>query len=395
MHRGFKFFLLFALFVTCAVVGWRNGQDLGPYYKVALWLGGGNLDLVYAADAENFRWYYYGPVTLPFLKLLASFSYEGVKVIWLSLHTIFYVLFWVFLYRLYPVLGERRFIVGWIVVWIASINPLHTGFHSQNIQHFLAAMILGAECLTIGSRRGAQFFGGFICALAGAIKVYPLFIALLYLVLKPRTVKVGVLCGFLFSVLFPVLVFGFSDAQMLFFGWVDSLSAWGGIYSLATQPENLSMASSLARWLEPVLSPIMLTVVTQSLFGLIALLFFGFVWRNRRNQDPGFHGQVLALGCVLMIFLNATSRLDYFIFFVPAFASMVQGVRDRMVSRWVVVYGGLALGLIAFTTEFVVGGKALNDLLEGWRVPVLGVVFLVFGCVLGFGARARGVGATS
>jgi len=77
-----------------------------------------------------------------------------------------------------------------------------------------------------------------------------------------------------------------------------------------------------------------------------------------------------------MALLNSTSRPDHFIFYVPAFCALVDLWRTQFVSLWDRLGTGISVALIAFTAQFVVGSRELNNQLELWRVPVIGMIVL-------------------
>jgi len=78
----------------------------------------------------------------------------------------------------------------------------------------------------------------------------------------------------------------------------------------------------------------------------------------------------------MMALLNSSTRPDYFIFFVPAFASIVEIWQNHKVGWSYISATLLSIFLIAFTTEWVLGSKELNNLVESWRVPAVGMIVL-------------------
>ena len=119
-----------------------------------------------------------------------------------------YILFWFLLSVLYPFLGNNDVRWGWILVWIVAINPIHNNFQSNNIQLMLACVLLLAEILAQKKNPALQTLGGSLCSLAAAIKVFPLFIAVYYLLVKPRPVRLGVILGLVFWDFCPYSISG-------------------------------------------------------------------------------------------------------------------------------------------------------------------------------------------
>jgi len=89
-----------------------------------------------------------------------------------------------------------------------------------------------------------------------------------------------------------------------------------------------------------------------------------------------------------MVFLTPSTRPHYFIFYVPAFISLAEIAREHMdrVFLWASLF--VAVLLIAFTAEGVVG-KSFNDFLEGLKVPVMGMAILCLGLQFALWSRWR------
>ena len=89
----------------------------------------------------------------------------------------------------------------------------------------------------------------------------------------------------------------------------------------------------------------------------------------------------LAMAWALSVFLNPSSRPHYFIFYIPAFCSILEVIYSHS-RTWVLTLGLIISTLmIAFTAEGVVG-KHWNEILEAASIPTYGMLLLII--VLGF-----------
>jgi energy-coupling factor transporter transmembrane protein EcfT len=82
-----------------------------------------------------------------------------------------------------------------------------------------------------------------------------------------------------------------------------------------------------------------------------------------------------------MAMLNSTTRPDYFIYFVPSFASLPLLIEHS--SKKLIYQLGtfISILLIAFITEWTLGSRELTHYLESIRIPVLGIILL---CLMQF-----------
>ena len=102
----------------------------------------------------------------------------------------------------------------------------------------------------------------------------------------------------------------------------------------------------------------------------------------KRNEGREYLINVWAMGLALMAFLNPSTRVHYFIFYVPAFCSVIGSIiKDAKRSVWLIFTALLSFVAIALTTEGVVG-KGLNNNLEALSIPTWGFVLLLCGMVL-------------
>lgn len=371
MSATLRVLLLATVTVAGWVVAYRAGIDFPAYYKVMCWLADGEWQKVYAADGAM-RWFYYPPVALALFLPWGYLSFGAAKALWLVGQTLSVVVLWLSLEALYPWLDRPGRPWAWLVVYIAAINPIHTSFQCLNLQLVLAATLFLCEWLASAKQEGRQFAGGFLCAFVGSIKVYPLFIAGYYLLFRPGATRRGVIGGLACAAFLPFLVFGREMTLDFYRGFLANLSVYHGLYTLAHNPENLSLPSALAVWIGENGGA---RIASQVISVLVGICFLGVALRARRSGEPRAECHAWALAAAVMALLNSTSRPDHTVFYLPAFASALE-IASSARLRWGKAGITVALLLIAFTAQAVVGSRAVNDQLELWRVPVAGMIVL-------------------
>ena len=149
-------------------------------------------------------------------------------------------------------------------------------------------------------------------------------------------------------------------------------------YDLAKDVVSLSLPSLLATWLPRAwldLGAIGISVLT------ISLLFFSWVAFGTKKIKCNDDRYLWAFAWSMMGLLNSTTRPDYFIYFVPAFASLALIKRSGTKSKFFQLGIAISTGLIAFITEWTLGSRELTHYLEGLRIPVLGILLL---CLMQF-----------
>lgn len=390
MTKTTQLSLLGLLLIPCWIIAAKYDIDLVNLYAAQ---GFAQTDptRVYGFNGTLGR-YFYGPFSLVVFGPLAWFSFATVKVIWIALQTASYFAFWYLIYKLYPSLLNRNSWGAWLAVFVLAINPIHNNFQSNNIQLMLGVLILWAEWWSVNQNSRKQFGAGFILACAAAIKVFPLFLCAYYIVAKPARVRQGVLAGFLFTLLIPILPFGLTTSALLFQDFLANLTTYNVENSFTRVPDILCLPSLVARVFQNTLSPAGISLVTRvSILGISAA-FFLWVLRLKKQtdwQNGRLSVHVWALACTLMAFLNPSTRPHYFLFYLPAVASLAELTRELSGSYRKAVWGLLAGGilLIAFTAQGVTG-KDLNDWLEAANYPTYGAGLLAIGLLVALKSNA-------
>ena len=362
-----KNFLLFALLIPCWIIASHYNVDLVNLYAAAQYTHS-DLTRIYAQNGNLGR-YFYGPFSLILIKPLALYPFEVVKWFWILLQTISYGVFWVFLYRLYPFLKDNKIFWGWLLIWIVAINPIHNNYQSNNIQLMLAALVVVAEVWSRTTSKTKQFLAGALVVLAAMIKVFPLFLVGYYFFFKPAQVRKGLLLSSAVMMAAPLLFFGNTAGMQLYKDFFLNLGTYSVENNFLKVPDILCLPSLLARFgIAPNL--IQMSVV------LISIIFF--IWVGLRQKDlvqPRLNLHYTALAWALCVFLNPSSRPHYFIFYLPAFCSLMEIVYRRTKSAELVIGAIVSTFLIAFTAEGITG-KRLNDTFEFKSVPTYGMIIL-------------------
>ncbi len=380
MLKKSKLFLLFVLLIPCWGIALRAGIDYSVYYKVSEWVNRGKLIGLYK-DSFQIGGFYYGPLSLVLLKPLALFSFDAGHWVFLFCQTLAYVCFWFFLMKLFPERNAspsdsifQRKHLAWLLVWAVAIKPIHSSFQCYNIQLFYAAAFILAEFLTQSKKSSFQFLGGVLISLIASIKFFPGFIVLLYWIIKSNRVRLGTIAGAALAVLIPVLAFGWETGIGLHFDLKESLHLYHSTYPLKNQIFFLSLPSLLATWLSPFLVLSQIEAITLILNLSLSLLFFVFAWKQRNNLEA--HSYLFALGLALMTIINTSTRVDYYVFFIPAFCVLTELWQDSGVSK-LKASTLIAFALMYLVSEWTLQSSELNHRLEAYRVPVVGMLILL------------------
>jgi hypothetical protein len=285
--------------------------------------------------------------------------------------TIAYVYFWKHLLRLFPALRKRSALGLFFIVWLASIKPIHASFQCFNIQVWVAALLLGAEVWTRSASKGWQWLAGFVVMTLAAVKVYPVFVLVYYLIVKSPSVRWGALAAALVAVLVPVPVFGFPLGFQLTYEFAWNLLTYHHPYPLADGTYLLSLPALFA-WVGKLWNVEAVAILfTKGLVTLLTVGFYFHVWRHRDEEQLPYWSLAMAL----MVLLNSVTRVDYFICFVPAFAMLAQYRWEKpKLGVWYTAIVVAAFLLMCGISEWTVGGW--NHRLEAWRVPVYGMLAL-------------------
>ena len=345
------------------------------YYAVAGYAKHGELARVYGVNT-GVGHFFYGPLSLVFFGWMPLLSYSAVKIIWVILNTIAYGIFWWGLYHLYPFLREKKTTWLWFLVWIVSIKPIHSTFQSHNVQLILASIFVLCELYSKSKNPICRFFSGWGTTLSGEVKVFPFFFSLYTFITRSVLVRLGIVVAAFLGFLVPFAFFGFKEGSDMYLSFYQNLHGFHDYAPLTKDAVTLSLASLIATWFSPLIGMDLSLLVTKIVTVILLATFFIFVWKKRKNKNGRYQTHVWALGMAVMALVNSTTRPDYFIFFVPAFASLSEFWQKSKVSNWFVAGTLTALSLIAFICEWTLGSRDLNHKLELLRLPVVGMIIL-------------------
>lgn len=351
--------LLFLLLIPCWVIAFKYHVDLKVLHAVAEMIST-NVLHVYDGGISIGR-FFYGPVTLLLIWPLSFFSYGAAELVWVIVQTVAYVFFWVWMFRFFPVTLRGK-IGFFLLAWCFALNPIHNNFQSGNIQLILLALLAWAEGWSADCPKINRFIAGLLVSLVSVVKVFPAFLIPYYVVRRDKWLIGGIAVGLVFAFLAPAVVFGWDSNVLLHQGFLSNLTTYGKDNPLVEIPDILSLASLFARvGLPSLFFPIAFVVIS---------VFF-YVWMAK-HRVVGSGSWSLALA--LMALLNPSTRVHYFIFYVPAFLAVLEFsfAQNRRKLQWG-IYAVFAL--IALTMQGVVG-KKLNDILEFQNFPTWGAILL-------------------
>ncbi len=377
---SFHYFFLGLLLIPCWIIGVKYFLDLKTIYKVAE-LAGTNPIAVYNDFKGDAGRFFYGPIFIWLVRPMAFVPKQYGTLVWLIPQTLSYVIFWTCLLKLMPNLFQSRQKWWWLLLFAFTINPIHNNFQSNNIQLILCAMLMLGEVLMAQKSKVAELLGASLVSLASVIKIFPVFMWGYYLIKKPTRVKVFLLISFVFFIGFPMILLGLNDGVEMYRGLIANISTYQkdnslvGVVDILCFPSLVARIATVLKMTEDTFS-----VLTKGMILLISTYFFYVTYVQRKNSRE-YLVALWALGLALMTFLNPSTRVHYFIFYVPAFCVLItQGTHRYKNSKVLLVYGLTSFVLIALTTEGVVG-KSFNNTLEALSIPTWGVIILLGGII--------------
>ena len=243
-------------------------------------------------------------------------------------------------------------------------------------------MLVLSEVLIAKGKPVSEVFGALLVSLASVVKIFPLFIWAFYFLTKGKRVKFALLITLLGFVAFPALWVGWGGAASMYQGLIANVTTYQADNSLVDVVDILCLPSLAARLGTYAGVPESIYAFTTKVIILItSVVFFGFAYR-KRNESKEYLVNVWAMALALMAFLNPSTRVHYFIFYVPAFCAVIGSIkRQEKRNTWLLVTALLSFVAIALTTEGVVG-KGLNNQLEALSIPTWGFVLLLCGMVM-------------
>ena len=362
--------LIALLIIPCWVIAVLYEVDIRTAYSVITRIPTELMSIYGPPRGPEEGRYFYGPFSLVLFSPLSALSFFHFKLLWIGFQTLSYCVFWWLLVRLYPSL----FTDGWraIWVWIISINPIHNNFQSNNIQLMLGAAFLAAEFLSRRPSNIAPFLAGLILTSTAHVKVFPAFLCVYYFLTGRRAMRWGLLVGGVGFGLLPFTIFGPPAAWTLYRDFLVNISTYSADNSLSQVADILCLPSLLARTLGPGLLPSQLSWIISIVTLAVSGSFFAWAWKQRHRQN------LWEMAWLLMVFLNPSSRVHYFVFLIPVFCAWAQSLSIHR--PWGLAAFGASVALIAFTVEGVVG-KAINNRLEYLNLPTWGIAIAVVWCV--------------
>lgn len=377
----FHLIFLFVLLVPCWVIGAKYFVDLKTIVKVAELVNKDPL-LVYKDFSGEAGRFFYGPIFIWLVSPMAWIPSRMVTYVWLIPQTVAYVVFWLGLLKLMPNIFGKENRWWWLLLFSFAINPIHNNFQSNNIQLILCAMLVLSEVLLAKGEPVSDWVGTLLVSLASVVKIFPLFLWVFYFLTKERRVKFALVITVLLFIGFPALWVGWDGTVIMYQGLIANVTTYQADNSLVDVVDILCLPSLVARLGNQGGVPESIYgFATKVIILITSAVFFGFAY-CKRNEGREYLINVWTMALALMAFLNPSTRVHYFIFYVPAFCSVIDSRRKGgKRNLWMIRTAVLSFVAIALTTEGVVG-KGLNNNLEALSIPTWGFVVLLYGMVL-------------
>jgi len=370
--------LLLVLFGACLWAG-RNG-------------GGGDFlvlrTCVIRAWSYDFSHVYLKNVSGPFFyppSALVFFAPFAIPMNWSSaiicnlvFHSISFWVLWWGLRELIPGLYETTAFKRWGLCFLFAIAPIHLDFMGQNINLPLAALLILTERVRWKHSELNQFVAGFLSSIVSWIKIFPAFMTVTYFIQGGRSLRMGIVAGFFTGFLAPWIAFG-REAGGLYRQFFETLLIYHDKNGITTN-SALNFPGLIARWGEGVLPESLWKMLILGLPLIIAVVFFLSVWVLRSCRDnKTFRCGIWSMAMGLMVFLNSASRVDYFMFYLPAFALCAAEFLKQSLKEKVLFLASFAT--MALTQQAMVG-RDWNIALQHARIPVIGMGMLLFSLAL-------------
>lgn len=228
-----------------------------------------------------------------------------------------------------------------LVTLLLACDPLQQSL-IQGQPNLLLALLIVAAWKT--GRSGNSLTAGVCLGLATAVKIYPAYLFLYFLIRRDIRALAGGVLAFVSITLITVALFG-SDAYR------DYLTVV--LPSLADITNNWGNASLLAFWerlfdhptsmIQPVVdSPLFLKMTVWSSWLALTALVTGAIWKSRHTK---FSDQSFAITIVAMLLMTPTTWAHYFILLLVPVGILLERYPPYSGKRWLVNITVIALAI--------------------------------------------------
>jgi hypothetical protein len=338
-------FLLLVFFVRAFIPAWGHlDSDFANYYLVAsLYRVGYPVDRVY-----EWTWFQrqkdHAGIERPLVGFIPSTLTSALTILplsslsplqanrcWLVI-SLGFVSLTVALMRSLTSLTWRR--IG--VLTFLAVAPLHNNFLLGQVHVLMLLLLALAAWLYFRDR---PFLCGIVVAAAAAMKIYPAFFLLFFLIKKQWRAAAGLACGMACAVLLSVRLFG-ADACRTYFREILPWGLRGEIIDpYATAWDSLNALLRRLFIFEPELNPAPVAHL-PSLYALLhpllhTLILVVFLWaiaskstsRSKQKLEWGIY-------CFLLLLLSSEPLPYHFVVLILAVVLVVDYLTARVQSVW-------------------------------------------------------------
>jgi hypothetical protein len=364
-QRRFVVRLLIIVLVAAAMYGIiRSKREMVDFnvYRIA-GARALNAEPLFRADDGHYQFKYLPAFALAAAPLAWVPSEVG-KAIWFAISV--WLLF-VFFRNAVHGLPDRR-LTAKALYWCSGL--LMGKFIVRELVHGQTNVLLGViailSLIALQNRRYAA--GGALAGLAIFVKPYALVLAPWLIVAGGMTAVLACAAVLIAGLILPAAVYGWTGNMNELYGWYRTVTDTTAPNLLV--PENVSLATMWAKWLEPGPTAAMLAVVS----GLVLLLLplAAVLWR-RRVEQPSY----LEFGMLMVLIpLLSPQGWDYVLLLAtPAVVCLVDRLRDTP-RAWQVLTAA-ALITMGFTIFDLVGRTIYVAAMKISIISVCAIIMMI------------------
>ena len=231
------------------------------------------------------------------------------------------------------------------VLTFLAIAPLHTNFLLGQVHVLMLLLLVLAAWLYF---RNCPFLSGTVLAAAAAMKIYPAFFLLFFLVRRQWRAAAGLVCGMAGALLLSILLFG-ENAFRIYFREILPSGLRGEIIDpYATAWDSLNALLRRLFIFEPELNPVPVAHL-PTLYALLhpllhSLILVVFLWGiGFRRASASRQKLEWAIYCFLLLLLSSEPLPYHFIILILTAVLSVDYLMAQRQSSW-------ALAVVVFYT---------------------------------------------
>ncbi|WP_298868818.1 glycosyltransferase family 87 protein [uncultured Gimesia sp.] len=221
-----------------------------------------------------------------------------------------------------------------LITLLLACDPLQQSLIQGQLNLLLAFLMVVAWRV---GKSGNSFGSGICLGLATAIKVYPAYLFLYFLVRKDWRALAGGIVSLILITLLTAAVFGieayrdYVTVVIPLIGGVSNTNNWGNSSLLAFW-ERLFVQSTPT--IQPLLdSPILLKITVWSSWVIVTMLAVAAIWKTRTEK---FSEQAYAITIVAMLLMAPTTWHHYFIILLFPVGLLLALYQPHSGKRWIV-----------------------------------------------------------